>query len=95
MMTTTKYNSLRTFFVLCHILALVFCIAMLIVQALLTFGANAILEHMHITNNSIWWTGIYALFLSAISKAVKEHDRATAEHILSMYRECKINCVRL
>lgn len=67
MMTTTKYNSLRTFFVLCHILALVFCIALLIVLALLTFGANAILEHMHITNNSIWWTGINALFLSAIS----------------------------
>ena len=67
MMTTTKCNSIRTFFVLCHILALVFCIALLIVLALWTIGANAILEHMHITNNSIWWTGTYALFLSAIS----------------------------
>ncbi len=67
MMTMTKCNSLRTFFVLCHILTLVFCIALLIVLTLWTIGANAILDHMHITNNSIWWTGTYALFLSAIS----------------------------
>ena len=67
MMTMTKCNSLRTFFVLCHILTLVFCIALLIVLTLWTIGANAILDHMPITNNSIWWTGTYALFLSAIS----------------------------